>query len=199
MYRILALTITSVLVMAAPVAAQLGEITINYPTISGSSWPMFLAKEGGYYEKYGLDADLVFGVHPAGIAMIVSGEAQMTIYTLEQSMIASSRDGSLVFIGTPFKKSLFALMARSEITSVADLRGRRIGVSQIGDAPYNYTSGILSKFGLTSRDVRWFPVGTQRQRQGIGTGRRTHRCDITDGAGVLQPGRNGISQPCQPP
>jgi ABC-type nitrate/sulfonate/bicarbonate transport system substrate-binding protein len=160
MYRILALTIISALAMATRAPAQLSEITINYPTISGSSWPMFLAKEGGYYEKYGLDAELVFGVHPAGVAMIVSGDAQMTIYTLEQSMIASSRDGSLVFMGTPFKKSLFALMSRSEITSVADLRGRRIAVSQIGDAPYNYTSGILSKFGLTARDVRWFPVGT---------------------------------------
>ena len=72
---------------------------------------MFLAMEGGYYEKYGMDVELVFGVHPAGIAMIVSGDAEMTIYTLEQSMIASSRDGSLVFMGTPFKKSLFALMA----------------------------------------------------------------------------------------
>jgi ABC-type nitrate/sulfonate/bicarbonate transport system substrate-binding protein len=135
-------------------------MTLNYPTVSGSSWPLFLAREGGYYEKYGMDVELVFGVHPAGVAMIVSGEAQMTVYTLEQSMIASSRDGSLVFMGTPFKKSLFALMAPSTMASVTDLRGRRIGVSQIGDAPYNYTAGILSKFGMSSRDVRWFPVGT---------------------------------------
>ena len=30
------------------------------------------------------DVDLVFGVHPAGIAMVVSGEAVMTNYTLER-------------------------------------------------------------------------------------------------------------------
>jgi ABC-type nitrate/sulfonate/bicarbonate transport system substrate-binding protein len=160
MHRIVLLVILGILVITVPAVAQPDDITVNYPTISGSSWPLFLAKEGGYYEKYGMNVELVFGVHPAGIAMIVSGEAQMTVYTLEQSMIASSRDGSLVFTGTPFKKSLFALMSNAEITSVADLRGRRIAVSQIGDAPYNYTSGILSKFGLSSRDVRWFPVGT---------------------------------------
>jgi hypothetical protein len=32
---------------------------------------LFLAKEGGYYQKYGVNATMVFGVHPAGIAMIV--------------------------------------------------------------------------------------------------------------------------------
>jgi ABC-type nitrate/sulfonate/bicarbonate transport system substrate-binding protein len=160
MSRQLALVILFIAAVPYSVNAQLRGLTVNYPTVSGSSWPLFLAEEGGYYEKYGLDVELVFGVHPAGVAMIVAGEAQMTVYTLEQSMIASSRDGSLVMMGTPFKKSLFALMAGQGTTSVADLRGRRIAVSQIGDAPYNYTAGILSKFGMTARDVRWFPVGT---------------------------------------
>ena len=30
-------------------------ITVNFPTRSGASWPLFLAKEGGYYQKHGLD------------------------------------------------------------------------------------------------------------------------------------------------
>ncbi len=71
-------------------------------------WPLYLAKEGGYYQKYGLDVNLVFGVHPAGIAMIVSGEAVMTAYTLEQSMQAASKDGSLIALGSPFKKSAYS-------------------------------------------------------------------------------------------
>src|SRR6202012_1576425 len=72
----------------------LQKVTINYPTRTGQVWPQYIAKEGGYYEKYGFDANLVFGVHPAGIAMLVSGEALMTTYTLEQTMVASSKDGS---------------------------------------------------------------------------------------------------------
>src|SRR5580693_455151 len=77
-------------------AQPLQKVTINFPNRSGSNWPLFLAKEGGYYQKYGLDVNLVFGVHPLGIAMVVSGEAAMTAYTLEQAMQASSKDGSLV-------------------------------------------------------------------------------------------------------
>jgi ABC-type nitrate/sulfonate/bicarbonate transport system substrate-binding protein len=92
--------------------------------------------------------------------MVVSGEAAMTNYPLEQAMPASSRDGSLVMVGSQYKKSSFALMAQSTFSSVRDLKGKRIGVSQIGDAPYNYAVGLMAKFGLTPRDVEWVPIGT---------------------------------------
>src|SRR5262249_25018805 len=96
----------------------LQKITINYPTRTGQSWVLYIAKEGGYYQKYGFDANIVFSVSPTGIAMVIGCEAAMTVYTLEQSMQAASKDGSLVAVGSPFKKSLFALMATKDITSV---------------------------------------------------------------------------------
>lgn len=141
-------------------SASLQKVTINYATRTGTTWPLYIAKEAGYFEKYGLDANLVFGVHPAGIAMVVSGEAIMTNYPLEQAMIAASRDGSLAIVGSPYRKSLFALMARKGVANVAALKGKRMGVSQIGDAPYNYAVALLGKFGLTPRDVQWVPIGT---------------------------------------
>jgi ABC-type nitrate/sulfonate/bicarbonate transport system substrate-binding protein len=146
--------------LPASAQGQLEKVTINYPARTGTTWPLYIAKEGGYYQKYGLDVNLVFGVHPAGIAMVVSGEAVMTNYTMEQAMQAASKDGSLVFVASSFKKSLFALMAQKNITNARELKGKRIGVSQIGDAPYNYAVGLMSKFGLTSKDVEWVPVGT---------------------------------------
>ena len=143
---------------AEPTGLQ--TVTINYPARTGTTWPLYLAKEGGYYEKYGLNVNLVFGVHPTGIAMVSSGEAVMTNYTLEQAMQASSVDGSFVALASSFKKSLFALMSAKDIRDARDLKGKRIAVSQLGDAPYNYAIGLLSKFGLTSRDVNWVPIGT---------------------------------------
>jgi ABC-type nitrate/sulfonate/bicarbonate transport system substrate-binding protein len=143
--------------------AQTGskDITINYPARAPSNWPLFIAKEGGYFERYGFNvAKLSFGVHPTGIAMIVSGEAAMTNYTLEQAMQAASKDGSLVAVGSGYKKGLWALMAGKSIASARDLKGKRVGVSQIGDAPYNYTVAMLAKFGITQRDVEWVPLGT---------------------------------------
>jgi ABC-type nitrate/sulfonate/bicarbonate transport system substrate-binding protein len=140
--------------------AGLRSIRINYPTLSGGSWHLFLTKEGGYYEKYGLDVELLFGLHPAGVAMLTSGDGEMANYSMEQALIASSRDGSLRMIGGALNKGTFALMASPELTRVEDVRGRRYGISQIGDAPYNYSVALLAQFGLTSRDVQWTPVGT---------------------------------------
>ena len=72
------------------------RVTINYATRTGTTWPFYIAQEGGYFSQYGLQANLVFGVHPAGVAMVVSGEALLTNYPLEQAMQAAVKDGSLV-------------------------------------------------------------------------------------------------------
>jgi ABC-type nitrate/sulfonate/bicarbonate transport system substrate-binding protein len=159
MYRVLRLVLTLLVCSSLLVARQPQRIKINYPARTGTTWPLYIAKDGGYYAKYGLDVDLVFGVHPAGIAMVVSNEAAMTNYPLELAMQAASKDGSMIAYASSFKKSLFALMSKNAAT-VKDLKGKRIGVSQIGDAPYSYAVGILAKNGLTPRDVQWLPVGT---------------------------------------
>src|SRR5437773_3467332 len=96
--------------------APLQKVAINYPTRSGGSWPMFIAKEGGYYAKYGLDVNLVFGQGNQGVAMITSGDAVMTNSSMEQAMQASSRDpGALISVASMLNKGVFALMAAKGI------------------------------------------------------------------------------------
>ena len=138
----------------------LRKVKINFPTRSAASWPMFIAKEGGYYEKNGLDVELVFGAGNLGVAQIISGEAVMTNSSMEQALQASSRDASVVMMGSSLNKGMFSLMASKNFTAVPQLKGKRFAVSQVGDAPYNYTLALLKKFSLTARDVEWIPVGT---------------------------------------
>src|SRR5262249_11472798 len=57
-------------------------------------------------------------------------------------------------------KAVLALVARKELNSAKELKGKRIAVSQIGDPPYNYGIALFRKFGLSSRDVQWVPIGT---------------------------------------
>src|SRR3954469_3067366 len=144
---------------AQPQPAQLRKITINYPNKSGSQWPLFLAKEGGFYEKQGLDVTLSFGVHPAGIAMLASNQGQMVNSSLEQMMQAASKDGSLALVGSSLNRGTFALMASKNIKTVQALKVKKVAVSQVGDAPYGHVVAILSKAGLSDRDVQWIPVG----------------------------------------
>jgi ABC-type nitrate/sulfonate/bicarbonate transport system substrate-binding protein len=140
--------------------APLQKVGINFPTRSAASWPMFIAKEGGYYQKYGLDVDLKFGAGNLGVAMISSKEAVMTNSSMEQALQAAARDSSLVMMGSSLNKGMFSLMAAKQFTSIPQLKGKRFAVSQVGDAPYNYTLALLRKFNMTSRDVEWLPVGT---------------------------------------
>lgn len=139
--------------------AQLRKVTINYPNKSGSQWPLFLAKEGGFYEKEGLDVTLSFGVHPAGIAMLASGQGQMVNSSLEQMMQAAMKDGTFSLVGSSLNRGTFALMADKKIKDIKGLKGKKVAVSQVGDAPYGYVVAILSKAGLSDRDVQWIPVG----------------------------------------
>ena len=115
----------------------------------------------------------MFGVHPAGVAMLVSGEAQMVNHSLEQGMLASTRDGSFVMVGSSLNKGLFSLIARKDMTDIKEVKGKRVAIGQVGDAPYNYTVALLGKNGIGVRDVQWIPVGT----------------DVTGCAAVLESGR----------
>jgi ABC-type nitrate/sulfonate/bicarbonate transport system substrate-binding protein len=159
-------TLVVLLVVALTVPAAftqqtaLQKVSINYPARSGGSWPLFIAKEGGYYQKYGLDVDLVFGAGNVGVAMITSGDAVMTNSSMEQALQASSRDPkALVSMGSFLNKGTFSLIAAKNIGSIKDLKGKRIAVAQVGDAVYNYTIALLSKSGIKAREVTWMPVG----------------------------------------
>lgn len=136
------------------------KLTISYPTRSGASWPLWIAKHAGIYQKHGYDVTLEYGVHPAGIAALISGQAQMINYGLEQIIAAASRDPSLVMMGSSLNKGNFALVAHSSVAKVEDLKGKRIGVGRLGDTLYVYTVALLKKYGLGPRDVQWVSTGT---------------------------------------
>jgi ABC-type nitrate/sulfonate/bicarbonate transport system substrate-binding protein len=161
----------------APAAQQLQRVVINYPTRSGASWPLYLARDGGYYKKYGLDVELTFGVHPTGVAMLTSGQAVMVNHSLEQGMVASARDASFALMGSSSNRGLFALMAQKGIANPKELKGKRVAVGNIGDAPYNYTVALLGTYGLGNRDVQWITVGTDVT--GRATALQTDRADAT--------------------
>jgi ABC-type nitrate/sulfonate/bicarbonate transport system substrate-binding protein len=147
--------------MGSPAWSQAPEAlkAIN-PTRSSSSWPMWIAADAGYFGKYGLKVTPTFGVHPVGIAGLISGEIQFTNYSLDDVAAAAARDPVLIVIGSVLHRPTFALMARSEFSKVEELKGKRLGVGRVGDPPYHYTVGLFKDYGLKSSDVEWVPTGT---------------------------------------
>jgi len=164
----------TVLAMAVPQSGfarpQQQEITLSAFT-TGANWPLYIAKEAGYYEKYGLKVRLAFGIQPAPMAMLISDEAKVTISTLDQALLASAKDPSLVAIGTLCKKSLYALIVPRNVANVRDLKGKRIGVSQLSDSSYTYAVKILQSYGLSPREIEWVVIGTNARAAALTSGR----------------------------
>lgn len=130
-----------------------------YPSRGAPNWPLWIAQHAGLFKRYGLEADLRFGVHPSGLAAMVGGEAQFTVYNVEQILSAVAREPALVMMGSYLNRGAFGMIAHKDIRSLKDLRGKRIGVGRIGDPPYVYTVELLNKVGIASTHVQWVSTG----------------------------------------
>ena len=155
---VLALTASVASAQSAP-AAKLQKVTALYGARSGASWPMWIAKDGGYYRKHGLEVELVFGVHPAPIAAVISGQAAMTPAGADPALLSVSKDPSLVLLGSYLNKGSFALVAGKNINQISQLAGRRVGVGRVGDPPYHFTLSLLRKHGINPKEIQWLSVG----------------------------------------
>ena len=126
---------------------------------SGASWPLWIAKDGGYYAKHGLDVELVYAVHPGPIAAIISGHAAMTSAGSDPALLAAAKDPSLVVLGGFMNKGSFAMIGSKSATDMKQLAGKKIGVGRVGDPPYHMAVSLLKKYGMTPRDVQWVSIG----------------------------------------
>jgi len=143
-----------------PAAAQpLQKSVAMIGARSGASWPLWIAKEARLYAKYGLDVEMVYAVHPAPIAAVITGHAAMTSSGSDPALLAAAKDPALVIIGGFLNKGSFAMIGSKNATDIKLLAGKKIGVGRVGDPPYHMTVSLLKKFGLTARDVQWVSIG----------------------------------------
>jgi ABC-type nitrate/sulfonate/bicarbonate transport system substrate-binding protein len=140
--------------------AQPGQKTVAMVGArSGASWPLWIAKDAGFYAKHGLNVDLVYAVHPAPIAAVISGQAAMTSSGSDPALLAASKDPSLVVLGGFMNKGSFAMVGTRTVTNMKQLVGKKIGVGRVGDPPYHMAASLLKKYGVTTRDVQWVSIG----------------------------------------
>jgi len=144
----------------SPASIKLLSVTSVYPSLSAANWPMWIASEAGYFKEFGLDVKLVHGLHPASMAALVGGESQFTVYGLEQILTAVARQPSLVVPASYLNRGAMSMIASKNVKSVADLKGKRIGVGRIGDPLYTHTTEMLARVGIAPNQVTWVSSGT---------------------------------------
>src|SRR5437762_7239764 len=105
---------------------NLARFLLSNSTISESRLPLYMAKDLGLFEKYGLDADNVH-IRGAGvnIAALMAGEIQMAVAAGNLAIIAAARGAPIVIVGTtgPTRYDLVSAV----LASPRELKGKIIG------------------------------------------------------------------------
>ncbi len=139
-----------------PVALRIG---LNTP--SAEVAPFWIAKEEGFFARYGIEATLetIPGAELI-IAAVLSGEVPITALAAP-ALINSVLGGSdLVFIGSYANTLRFQLFARPEIATVQDLRGRPVAITGRAGIIRRATDIALRRNGLDpERDVTLVATG----------------------------------------
>lgn len=142
-------------------AFSVDKITIGYSAIAGLFGYMYVSVDGGYFRRNDIDAALVYIGPGAKCAQtIVSGDIELGTPSPGVSLGANLTGGDLVFVAGVDRRLALALVVLPEIKSVADLKGKTIGVSQAGTSIDFGARYILEKYGLKpDKDVKIMQTG----------------------------------------
>jgi NitT/TauT family transport system substrate-binding protein len=80
------------------------------------------------------------------------------------AIIAASHGADVKVVGCYWPGLTYALFARSDVKSIADVKGRAFGISSPGSLPDLVARAILEKNGMTGDDVRFAVMGSDADR-----------------------------------
>ncbi|WP_336801628.1 ABC transporter substrate-binding protein [Kaistia sp. MMO-174] len=122
--------------------------------------PLVIAKEGGFFEKHGLDVEMIAPADAsAPPRLVAAGQADIAI-TYQPDLMLQVKEGlPLTRIGTLIETPLNALIALKDgpIKTLADLKGKKVGYS-VASLQNAYIGAVLASVGLSEKDVEMVNV-----------------------------------------
>jgi NitT/TauT family transport system substrate-binding protein len=115
-------------------------------------WP--LAKQAGYFEKYGLNVTLDAVEGSAGAtAALISGDLDAS--TIPGQAIAAAQAGGadLVMIAGLVNQSMLRIMVPASIRSMEDVKGKTIAITKTGASDYWTWKELMDRYGWKDNDV----------------------------------------------
>jgi ABC-type nitrate/sulfonate/bicarbonate transport system substrate-binding protein len=145
-------------------AADFGTISVQLSWIKNIEFAgEFFATENGYYKKAGFDTvTLLAGGSGSTTAeeIIISGKALVGLSAPIATAPSIIKGAPLKIIATTYQKNPFCLLSLEEgtpIKTVADLKGKKIGVQS--GANQTIIKGFLKANGLSTSDVTLVTTG----------------------------------------
>ncbi len=147
-------------------AKGLKELNTSYP-FGGSTSYFWVAYRSGAFERHGLKLKPV--LIPGGVTALQSLMAKELFIQLTAGPAAirawARGAKEITFVGAVGNRLDYLLMTIPSIRGVDDLRGKRVGVSQLGASPDFIARLGLRHLGLNpERDVTIVPIGSQGER-----------------------------------
>jgi len=144
------------------ISAQAGAQTpvrINWTAVTGAQSGMFMAKEEGLFKKNGLDVELLhISSSSRGIQAILAGEIAFSYMDGANQVQANLKGANIAFVAGATNRQVFSLMAKPEIKRIADLRGKKIGITRIGSSTHTSALFALNTAGLKQSDYQILPL-----------------------------------------
>ena len=167
---LLVAAVAGVVGLVAPAQAQETKVTLGMSGWTGFA-PLTLADKAGIFKKNGLDVELKMIPQKDRHLALASKAIQCAATTVE-THVAWNTNGVPIVQIFQLDKSYGAdgLAVRNEVKSFADLKGKTIGVSAPGTSPYFGLAWMLSKNGMSLKDVKVASLEPQPAAQAFVSG-----------------------------
>ena len=153
------IAITEEFARAAEKSAKLATVRIGYVSRSILDMPYIIARDRGLFREEGLEPELIFIKAAQTIpAMLAGGIDFGTATGTAVAAAVSGVDVRIVFALTD--KPSFDLIAAPSITSVQQLRGKKLGITAYGALAEILARQILIAHKVPADQVTFLPMGT---------------------------------------
>ncbi|HZD41513.1 MAG TPA: ABC transporter substrate-binding protein, partial [Terriglobales bacterium] len=155
-------TFAAAVISAPPASAQEARrLRAGYTSISGNMTPLWAAREGGYFKKYGIDIDLIsMPSGNEGINALIAGELEFLAIAGSTTAAAAVGGADVVALATTIERLVTSLMVVPSIQKPEDLRGKSVGISRFGTSIDTGARIAIQHFGLEPvKDVSIVQIG----------------------------------------
>lgn len=148
-------------VVSVKAAPAKDNLPIGYTAITGIKAGLWVAEEGGIFEKYNIQPHLI--LITSGSKMVqamLGGDLPLAGAPGNAAVDAALAGADIVMIGALAKVPAFYIMALPEIKSIEDLRGKSVAVTRFGSSTDFTMRYLLRKHGMNpDRDVTMVQTG----------------------------------------
>jgi NitT/TauT family transport system substrate-binding protein len=142
----------------------LSKLVVGYGSTDGGVAVLGFAKETKLFEKYGLDVVLVgMGTGSVSLRALIAKDLEISSLSGSGLVQAALQGADTVLIAALINGFIFKVFAAPEISSPAQLKGKKLGVSRYGATSDFAVRLALKKWGLNpDRDVNILQIGTSQ-------------------------------------